>query len=114
MAFQAKRQYVRRSSREAVRILSRVGVEYATFEDISAGGLKLWMKRNTIPGEVLKLEFLLPYSGAGRYQDMKIDVIVVRSEKKEERYEVGVKFIELPQGKRLLLETVVDCTSGSF
>jgi len=114
MAFQAKREYLRRSSREAVKILSERGVEYATFEDISAGGLRLWMDREVAFGERLRLEFLLPYSGSGRYEGMEVEAQVVRCESKEAHFDVGVRFVGLSASDWDRLKTTVDCTKGNF
>lgn len=114
MAFEAKRQFSRKTSREAVKILSSRGVEYATFEDISAGGLKLWMERPAESGEALQLEFYLPYAGKGRHLDLVVDARVVRSIKRDSHYEVGVKFTELKPDDVERLKTVVDVQQGRF
>jgi len=114
MAFQAKRKYTRKTGREAVKILSQRGVEYATFEDISAGGLKLWMDRSIEAGEVMQVEFLLPYVGHGRHLGLEVDAQVVRCIKRDKAFEVGVKFLRLSDSEWQQLETAVDCTKGSF
>jgi hypothetical protein len=105
MAFQAKRKFKRSVQREAVRLLTPSGLEYATFEDLSAGGLKLWMDHEMEPGTMIDLDFC-SIRTMGR---------VVRSIKKNDGcFEVGVQFIDLQSSTRALIEKLVDSEEGPF
>lgn len=114
MAYQAKRQFNRKTSREAVKLLSSRGVEYAVFEDISAGGLRILMEHKVELGTKFRAEFLLPYTGTGRYQGMEVEVEAVRCEPHKDGYDVGVKFSNLDSARRSQMETSIDCTPGEF
>jgi hypothetical protein len=106
MAFLAKRRFPRETRREGVKIVSAQGVEYGTFEDISAGGLKLTLDRSADVGEILELEFR-PRSGE---KDIHAPVRVVRSMKKGRDFEIGVVFLgSFPQ-----LASLVDPKQGPF
>lgn len=114
MAFQAKRHFTRRVGREAVKLLSSRGVEYAVFEDISAGGLRLRMERKVAEGSRFHAEFLLPYKGQGRYEQMIAEIEVLRCSPVGDHYELGARFCYIDAPSQKALENTIDCTPGSF
>lgn len=116
MAFQAKRKFPRVSGREAVRIRSSSGVEYATFEDISSGGLRLWLEHPIKVGDLLELEFDLPsdWVDAKQTRSMRRPARVVRAVQKGDSYEIGVQFLDaMPEISRHL-GSAIDDQAGPF
>ena len=100
MAFEAKRKFKRSVQREAVRILTASGLEYATFEDLSAGGLKLWLDHEVPSGLMMELEFSLRASSGDLISNLKVLGRVVRCIKQSSGFEVGIHFVDLPQAAR--------------
>lgn len=114
MAFQAKRKFKRSVTREGVRLMTPSGLEYSTFEDLSAGGLKLWLDHEIDSGVMIELEFSLSAASAAPKNSLRVMGRVVRSVKKENGFEVGVQFIDLQSSTRAFLEKLVDSSEGPF
>ncbi len=113
MAFQAKRKFQRSVQREAVRITSKAGVEYATYEDLSGGGLKLWLDHPLEKDSSLSLEFTLrPQSD--RTQEVVVMARVVRCVKINDGYEVGVQFVNLADSTRHIIQRLFASEDGPF
>lgn len=110
MAFLAKRKFPREVRRDGVKIVSDRGIEYGTYEDISAGGLKLTLDRPAEIGEKLDIEFR-PQSGESEIQ---MPVQVVRSIKVGKLYEVGVLYLRSYPRLIRSLESSVDPKQGPF
>jgi len=58
--FAAKRRHPRTPSMEAVRIVSAMGVEYATLEDVSVSGVRLRSDHPVSANTILEIEFDVP------------------------------------------------------
>lgn len=104
---------MRSIQRDAVKILSPVGLEYATYEDLSAGGLKLWMDHALEPNARLSLEFSV------RNLDntpLKIKVVgrVVRCVRSGDGYTVGIQFLDLSRTTREAIEKLFQPIDGPF
>jgi len=91
MAFLAKRIHPRKLLRDGVKIYAPRGVEYATFEDISGGGIRLFMSRAPEMGEIIDMELRFP----GMRQDTRISAQVVRVNPSERSFEVGLEFLKI-------------------
>ncbi|MDB5036867.1 MAG: hypothetical protein JWQ35_395 [Bacteriovoracaceae bacterium] len=113
MAFQAKRKFQRSVQREAVKILSPAGIEYATYEDLSAGGLKLWLDHDMEPQTTLSLEFSLREPGQTP-QNIKVVGRAVRCIKTKAGFEVGVQFLNLQEPTREAIQKLFDGNDGPF
>lgn len=113
MAFMAKRQYPRSSLREGVRIRSDRGVEYATIEDLSAGGLKIYLDHDLAVGSLLELSFSVRVSGA-KVEEISVMGRVVRSIKHDMAFFIGVQFMDLNEKYRQSLHAMVDSGDGPF
>ncbi len=90
MAFLAKRKHPRRTTRDGVKILGSQGPEFASFEDLSAGGIRLFMDRNPEIGEQFDVELRL----AGMPKSILLKAKVIWSKTQGRQYEVGSEFIE--------------------
>jgi hypothetical protein len=113
MAFRAKRKYQRSVQREAVKIMSQAGLEYATYEDLSAGGLKLWMDHDVEPQTTLAIEFTLRDLEGGPVK-IRVRGKVVRSLKSGAGFEVGVQFLDLNQPTQVAIEKLFEISEGPF
>jgi len=113
MAFMAKRQYPRSSLREGVRIRSHRGVEYATIEDLSAGGLKIYLDHDVATGTLLELSFSIRLGGS-KAQEISVMGRVVRSIRHDMAYFVGIQFMDLSDQSRQSLQAMVDSGEGPF
>ena len=99
MAFAAKRRFARSIQRDAVKIKSSSGIEYATYEDVSAGGLKLWLDHDVNIGNIFALEFTLRSVG-GRNAEISVLGQVVRCITRPSGHEVGIQFLDLQDSVR--------------
>lgn len=113
MAFLAKRQYPRSALREGIRIRSSRGVEYSTLEDLSAGGLKLFLDHDLDLGSVLELSFSIRIAGS-KPSEFSAMGRVVRSVKQGTDYFIGVQFLDLDEKARQSLQAMVDSGEGPF
>ena len=91
MGFLAKRIHPRKLLRDGVKIYAPQGVEYATFEDISGGGIRLFMNRSPELGEIFDMELRFP----GLRQDTRISAKVVRVNESGRSFEVGLEFLKI-------------------
>jgi len=91
MGFSSKRIHPRKLLRDGVKIYASEGVEYATFEDISGGGVRLFMNRAPLIGEVIDMELRFP----GLRQDTRISAKVVRVNESGSSFEVGLEFLRV-------------------
>jgi len=121
MDFAAKRQAPRFTRCEAVRIKTPGGVEYATYEDISAVGLKLRSDRRLDLGSLLELEFDAPTSFRSDAPDLTQSirclarVIHCSRLKNLKSYTVGVQFIDsLHLKQKALIQRWIDSEEGPF
>lgn len=114
MAFQAKRKFKRCVQREAVRVIGPSGIEYATYEDISVGGVKLYMDYEKAPNVNLNLEFTVRGEQGENLGNIRTSGRVVRSIKSGDGFEVGVQFINLDDRLRVSLERLIDAEEGPF
>ena len=113
MAFMAKRQHPRSTLREGVRIRSDRGVEYATIEDLSAGGLKIYLDHDVAVGSLLELSFSIRVAGSS-VEEICVLGRVVRSIKHNMGFFVGVQFMDLSERYRQSLQAMVDSGEGPF
>lgn len=97
MAFLAKRRFPRILNRDGVKLYAEHGIEYATFEDVSAVGIRLFLDREPRMGEHFRVEFRLPrpqaLSGAAS-SHFSLKARVVRVIPSGKGYEVGLEFLE--------------------
>lgn len=116
MAFQAKRKFPRKYGREAVRLWTKSGVVYSNFEDISLGGLRLWLEHSLKPGEILEVEFDLPtdWVEASRHRSLRRPARVVRCAARGDFYEVGVQFLDAPPDWMRQISKPIDDQAGPF
>lgn len=112
MAFEAKRQHKRTQTRDGVRLMTRSGVEYATYEDMSVGGLRLHAERTMLLGDVIHVDFAVQ-TPQGR-KTLKVLGRVTRSQKSSAGFDIGIEFVDLPNQFRILLEAAVDSEAGPF
>lgn len=113
MAFQAKRRFQRSVQREAVKILSKAGIEYATYEDLSAGGLRLWLDHEVDLGTLYELEFKLRVWGQSPLEIL-VQGRVVRCVKIQDGFDVGVEFLNLPQATIAAIQKHFSAEEGPF
>jgi hypothetical protein len=113
MAYRAKRKFVRSIQRDAVKILSPQGVEYATYEDLSAGGLKLWLDHDMAPTSTFLLEFSFR-SPQGASQKISVMARAVRCTSSKDGFEIGVQFLNLSVATRTAIEKLFDVGEGPF
>jgi c-di-GMP-binding flagellar brake protein YcgR len=114
MAFQAKRKFKRSVQREGIRVTSPAGIEYATYEDISAGGVRLIMDYEKAPHAALEMEFTLRGENGESLGNIRTFGRVVRSIKLQNGYEVGVAFTNLDDRIRSMIERLIDAEEGPF
>ncbi len=114
MAFKAKRQFQRSSLREGAKIRTANGIEYSTLEDLSAGGLRLYLDHDVALGSLLELSFTVRSLSTGRSEEVKTMARVVRSVKEKDSYFVGVQFLDLKEEWRRSLQAMVDSKEGPF
>jgi hypothetical protein len=99
--------------RDAVKILSPAGVEYATYEDLSVGGLKLWLDHEMLPPTTIRLEFSLRPALQGS-TPIKVLGRVVRCLPSKLGFEIGVQFIGLDPTTQSAMEKLFDLSEGPF
>lgn len=114
MAFQAKRKFKRCVQKDGVRVVGPAGVEYAIYDDISAGGVRLIMEYEKAPHTPLEMQFSLRNEMGENLGDIRTRGRVVRSIKSDRGYEVGVEFINLDDRIRSMLERLIDADEGPF
>lgn len=114
MAYRAKRKFQRSVQRDAVKILSPAGVEYSTFDDLSLGGLKLWLDREMLPPTVISLEFTLRSSLRSAVIPIKVMGRVVRCIPSKRGFEIGVAFMGLDVSTHMAMEKLFDAEEGPF
>lgn len=115
MAYQAKRQFPREKQCEGVRLLTDAGVEFATIEDLSLGGVRLYTDRNFTLGSLIELEFSLRSAETGKILgEIKTLGRVTRSRSKGNGYDTGVQFIRVSEVVRRTIELAIDCQEGEF
>lgn len=114
MAFQAKRKFKRSIQRDGVRVTSPAGIEYATYEDISAGGVKLFMEYEKRPHAQLEMQFTVRNESGENLGDIHTFGRVVRSIKTQDGYEIGVAFTNLDDRIRAMFEKLIDGEEGPF
>lgn len=95
MAYSAKRRFQRSPQREAVKIRTPHGVEYAVFDDLSAGGMKIWLDHSMEEGSLIQLEFSIR-NAQGQIIHVRNSAIVARCIKVRaetgDGFQVGVQF----------------------
>lgn len=113
MAYRAKRKFQRSIQREAVKILSPAGLEYGTFEDLSVGGLKLWLDHELSISTTLSLEFSV-YSPLRGLTPLRVTGRVVRCVLAKSGYEIGVEFLDASKSTHTAIEKLFDVSEGPF
>ncbi|MGA0163455.1 MAG: PilZ domain-containing protein [Bdellovibrionota bacterium] len=116
MAYQAKRKFPRKLTRDGVRVRTSAGIEYGTFEDLSLGGLRLLMEREMPAGEMIDLEFsfLSPSVESEVRLQVKAMGRVMRSSPRSDLFEIGVAFLSVPKELARHWTTSVDDPIGPF
>jgi hypothetical protein len=120
MAYSAKRRFQRSPQREAVKIRTPHGVEYAVFDDLSAGGMKIWIDNPKDIGSLMQLEFSIR-NPEGRIIHIRNSAIVARCVKAKiessDGFEIGVQFRESLSAElfsRASKTDAVDSETGPF
>lgn len=108
MAFLLKRKYPRHGFRDGIKILGPVGSEYATYEDVSIGGIRLLMDREPIQGERLDMELRLP----GMQRAVQLSARVIRVQPWGRSFEVGAAFSKDSSDLSSFLKSEIDLESG--
>lgn len=114
MAFKAKRKFPRSTRREGVKVRTAVGLEYGTFDDLSIGGIKLFLDHSKQEDELMQVEFNLP--GSPKIE-IRATGRVVRSVKSSTGYEIGVEFLHIHPALRGELQEFcdkIDTVDGPF
>lgn len=111
MAFKAKRQHPRASLREGIKVRTAIGIEYGTFDDLSIGGLKLFLDHAKREGEVVDLEFRVASGMAGQ---IKVLGRVVRCLEHSSGYEVGIEFVNIAASMRDRITKLFDTGEGPY
>jgi len=106
-AFRAKRQYKRSIMKEGVRITSPDGLEYSTSEDLSAGGVKIYLDRDPQIGSILELQFTLRSPEGKLLTEIKTLGKVVRSVKSNSGYQVGLQFLNLQDRAQVAINEMI-------
>lgn len=115
MAYQAKRQFFRRRLREGVQIKGTHGLEYATYEDICPGGLKVYLEHPLELKNLLKLSFSIPRDR----RNLEVQCcgrVVWCVERSDEPgcFEVGLEFVGLSDTARQHIQELVDQSAQSL
>lgn len=92
MAYSAKRSFPRSQFSEALRIVSSRGIEYATAQDLGAGGLQLLSDADFPIGMSLLICFTLR-RGAEMSQKQERQAVVTYCRRVAQGYQVGVQFL---------------------
>lgn len=97
MAYSAKRRFQRSAQTDGVKIRTPHGVEYAIFDDLSAGGMRLWTDHSMELGTLMQIEFSLK-NKEGALVNLKNSAIVARCVKAKvggsDGYYIGIQFRE--------------------
>ena len=114
MAFKAKRQYPRYVLREGVKLETGIGIEFSTFDDVSCGGIKLYLDHEVKIGALIEANFTIPRGPNNIRSEIKSLSRVVRCIKQNKGYTVGLQFLNMSKDMKSNLSTLVDITDGPF
>ena len=116
MAYRAKRQFKRNSCREAVKLVTDAGIEFCTYEDLSAGGMRLLLDHAAPIGSVMEIQFTLRPAAEKALPRHEIKTLgkVVRCIQSSGDYDVGLQFLHLTPATRQAIEKAMDSEEGPF
>jgi len=114
-AYHAKRSSPRAAFKEGLKLKGPQGLEYSTVEDLSTGGLKIWLDHEMTLGSLVEVEFNLRSKQNGQILGaIQAITRVVRSVKSGDGFQVGLQFVELQHKMRELIDSFSDAEDGPF
>jgi len=117
MGYQAKRKYKRAVYTDGVKLETGNGVEFATYEDVSFGGLRLYLDHDVKAGAIMQASFTVRHGGIDKIRsEIRVLGKVVRCIKSISGYTVGLQFLNLTKETRENLASLVevDIEAGPF
>jgi c-di-GMP-binding flagellar brake protein YcgR len=115
MAYKAKRQFKRAELVDGVKLQTGVGVEFVTFDNVSAGGLRIHSEYEMKTGAYLEASFTVRSGCDSIHQEVSTLCRVVRCKMRPTTgYDIGLQFLNLNNEAHKQLQSFCGTEQGPF